>query len=270
MPFFFLILEQTLNSKKMLIIISPAKTLNFNIEAETNISSEPEFSGFANQLVEILRNYSSQDLEKLMGISRNLAELNFERFYKWQQNPNREVQKQAVLAFNGEVYNGLKVRTFTNNDFLFAQKHLRILSGLYGVLKPMDFIQPYRLEMGTKLPNWKGNNLYEFWENMITQKLISDMEENNCNTLLNLASAEYFGAVNKKLFSKQIISPEFKDEKNGQYKIISVYAKKARGLMANFLIKNKITNYEDIKAFQEEGYIYSAKHSKPNSPVFIR
>lgn len=254
----------------MLILISPAKTLDFESPAQSTMHSDTLFLKESKQLIKELRKLSVDDIKDLMGVSPKLAQLNFERFHEW--NPPFTIQnaKQALLAFKGDVYTGLDANSFTNVEFEQAQAKLRILSGLYGILKPMDLIQAYRLEMGKKLETNKGNNLYQFWGDKITEAINIDLKKYEYKQLINLASNEYFKSVNKKKVKAEIISPVFKDLKNGEYKIISFYAKKARGLMTRFLIRNKITNPEEIKAFDLDGYIYNPLLSKDLEPVFTR
>ena len=213
---------------------------------------------------------SPQQIGELMHLSDKLAALNVARYGSWQPDFTPANAKQALLAFKGDVYTGLAAEDFSEEDFDFAQAHLRMLSGLYGVLRPLDLMQPYRLEMGTKLANARGANLYEFWGERISDWLNEALAEQGDDILLNLASNEYFGAVKRKALNARIIDTEFKDLKNGQYKIISFYAKKARGLMARYVIKERIRDPEQLKAFDYQGYRYSAEQSKPDSLVFLR
>jgi cytoplasmic iron level regulating protein YaaA (DUF328/UPF0246 family) len=205
----------------------------------------------------------------LMSISPKLGELNANRFQTWQLPFTPGNAKQALLAFKGDVYTGLDADTFSESDFAFSQKHLRILSGLYGVLKPLDLIQPYRLEMGTKLGNARGPNLYHFWDNKLTESLDKELESDD-NVLINLASNEYFKSVKVKSLKARMITPVFKDMKNGQYKMISFYAKKARGLMSAYIIKNKLEEVESLKGFDSEGYCFNPDMSKGDEWVFTR
>jgi hypothetical protein len=213
---------------------------------------------------------SPQQIGELMHLSDKLAALNVARYGSWHPDFSPANAKQALLAFKGDVYTGLNAEDFTEADFDFAQVHLRMLSGLYGVLRPLDLMQPYRLEMGTKLANARGNNLYDFWGERISGWLGEALAAQGDDILLNLASNEYFGAVKRKALKARIIDTEFKDLKNGQYKIISFYAKKARGLMARYVIKERISTPEQLKAFDYQGYRYSAEQSKPDSLVFLR
>ncbi len=222
------------------------------------------------QLIDILTTKSPLDLEKMMGISSKLAQLNAERYHQWSRPFNKKNAKQALLAFKGDVYTGLNAETFSEADFLYAQEHLRILSGLYGVLRPLDLIQPYRLEMGIKLENSRGKNLYEFWGERITKKLNSQLKKIESDTILNLASNEYFKSVKHKELNGKLVTPVFKDWKNGQYKMISFFAKKARGTMSAWLIQQQVEDLAKLKRFKIDGYKYSAAESSPEKPVFLR
>ncbi len=254
----------------MLIIISPAKTIS---EAPLNLeipSAFPEFMGEAAEIVQVLKKYSANRIGKLMSINPKLAQLNFERYQEWQLPFTEENSKPAVFAFNGDVYNGLKVEDYSNDDLLYAQQHLRILSGLYGLLKPLDLIQPYRLEMGTKLKLKRKKNLYEYWENKLTKALNLLLEENKQDLLINLSSNEYYKAIRPSGLSSKIITPVFKDFKNGSYKFMSVFGKKARGLMASYIIKNRLEDPGQIKLFEEDGYYYNDQLTEGNQWVFTR
>lgn len=254
----------------MLIIISPAKTIDFEKAPIVSQNSSPEFVKEAKNLVGLLKKYDAEELMYLMNISDKLAHLNVARFNTWNPQINKEKDRQALCAFRGEVFNRLNVDNWTPADFAFAQNHLRILSGLYGVLRPLDYIKPYRLEMGTKLQTAKGENLYDFWGDKITQSIQKQLNQQGDQLLINLASNEYFKSINIKKLKAQIITPVFKDFKNGQYKIITVFAKKARGLMSRYIIQNQITQAEQIKLFDFDGYYYNDKLSKNNSWVFTR
>lgn len=254
----------------MLIVISPAKNLDYETPPVTDQHTTPEFLPETKQLIKELRELAPQDISKLMGISDKLGTLNFDRYQAWKPTFTLKNAKQAILAFNGDVYTGMQAETFKANDFKFAQKHLRILSGLYGVLRPLDLMQPYRLEMGTKFGAGKAKNLYEFWDGKITDKLNEDLHAVKSKLLVNLASNEYFKAVQTKRLDGEIVTPAFKDWKNGEYKMISFFAKKARGLMSAYIIKNRITQAADLEGFDWEGYVYNPALSKPNSPVFTR
>ncbi len=252
----------------MLMLVSPAKTLDYDTPLPIKDFTQPEMLDDAQELIDQLKSLSPKDVANLMGLSDKLAHLNTTRFQHWQLPFNADNARPAIYAFKGDVYTGLDAYSLNKSDMKFAQQHLRMLSGLYGLLKPLDLMQAYRLEMGTKYTNSRGKNLYEFWGDSITEKLNAQL--GNKDVLLNLASNEYFKAVNKKTLNAQIITPVFKDEKNGQYKIISFYAKKARGMMAAFVIKNRIKKIEDIKAFDVAGYEFNEAASTSKEWVFTR
>ncbi|OUS23537.1 peroxide stress protein YaaA [Thalassotalea sp. 42_200_T64] len=254
----------------MLIVVSPAKNLDFESDLATNEFSQPELLQHSEQLIERCLKLTPANLSSLMGISDKLAGLNAARFADWSMPFTANNARQAVLAFNGDVYTGLDAKTFTAQDFSFAQQHLRILSGLYGLLKPLDLMQAYRLEMGTKLDNNRGTNLYQFWGNIITDKLNQTLQAQGDEVLINLASTEYFKSVKKKELNATIITPAFKDWKNGQYKMISFFAKKARGQMARYIIENQLSDVEQIKQFDVSGYGYNDEFSTATVPVFTR
>jgi cytoplasmic iron level regulating protein YaaA (DUF328/UPF0246 family) len=254
----------------MLIVISPAKTLDFDTPPATKIATQPVFLEQSAQLMNQLQQLTPDKISSLMKISSKLGELNHQRFMDWQVPFTKSNAKQAALAFKGDVYTGLDAESFSATDFKFAQQHLRILSGLYGVLRPLDLIQPYRLEMGTKFANQGGKDLYQFWGTSPTEALNEQLRKLKTDVVLNLASNEYFRAVNKKLLNARIVSPVFKDLKNGDYKIISFYAKKARGLMAAWIVQNGITDVKQLKKFKADGYRFAADLSSPEAPTFIR
>lgn len=254
----------------MIVVISPAKTLDFESKAVTRRHTQPEFLEQSSALIEELRALSPADISSLMSISDTLGELNFDRYQSWQQPFTTDNAKQAVLAFKGDVYTGLEAETFKADDFKFAQKHLRILSGLYGLLRPLDLMQPYRLEMGTKFANAKGANLYQFWGSEISDQLALQLKKNNSEVLVNLASNEYFKAVKKKDMPVEIVSPAFKDYKNGDYKMISFFAKKARGMMAKWIINERVTHAAELREFSADGYRYNKGLSSATVPVFTR
>lgn len=224
----------------MLMVISPAKTLDYESPLATDTYTQPEFLDDACELVDQLKELEPHQISNLMSISDKLGQLNAERFQSWHTPFTPENARQAVLAFKGDVYTGLDAESFSEEDFEFAQQHLRMLSGLYGVLKPLDLMQPYRLEMGTRFENNRGKDLYAFWGSKITDE-INRLLADDDGVLVNLASNEYFKSVKKKDLEGRLITPQFKDWKNGQYKMISFYAKKARGLMCRFAIQNRIT-----------------------------
>jgi hypothetical protein len=254
----------------MLMVISPAKTLDYETPPTTPRFTQPEHLDYAQDLINQLRDLSPAQIAELMHLSDKLAGLNAARFGSWERPFNPSNAKQALLAFKGDVYTGLNAEDFSEADFDFAQDHLRMLSGLYGVLRPLDLMQPYRLEMGTKLTNTRGSNLYEFWGERISGWLNEALAAQGDEVLLNLASTEYFSAVKRKALNARIIDTEFKDLKNGQYKIISFYAKKARGLMARYVIKERLNTAEGLKDFTYQGYRYSAEHSQADKLVFLR
>ena len=255
----------------MIAILSPAKKLDFKKETPfQNGHSTVRFADEAQQLVDRLRHYTPDELTDLMNISRNLANLNADRFHRWHWPHNEKEGRAAIYAFNGEAYNGLDAYSLSPEQIETAQKDLRILSGLYGLLRPLDLILPYRLEMGTKLQNDKGKDLYKFWHDKITRALNHDLLEKNHQALINLASQEYFKAIDPEKIEVPIITPVFKEHKNGTYKVISVYAKKARGMMVRFIVQNQLTNPEDLKAFYMDGYHFNNELSRGNEFVFTR
>lgn len=254
----------------MITIISPAKTLDFNKIAITDQYSEPIFKEEASQLIGELQKYSSQDIEELMNISDKLAELNYKRYKQWSKEHSIENSKQAILAYSGDVYQGMKAGDFNEKQLKFSQQHIRIISGLYGVLRPLDLIQPYRLEMSIKLKNSKGVDLYSFWKEKITDFFNKEIGDHKDNTLINLASNEYFSAIDKDKFKGRIITPMFKEYRNGNYKIIGIYAKKARGAMAKYIVENEINSPKHIKNFNQHEYKYNEKLSTDSEWIFVR
>lgn len=250
----------------MLILISPAKTLDYSnpiFEKHTF----PDFTSDTKELVNVMQEKSAKEIGSLMNISDTLANLNEERFKTFQKEFTFKNSKQAILAFKGDVYTKISVDTYTAEDFEFAQKHLRILSGLYGLLKPLDLIQPYRLEMGTPLKNSRGRNLYEFWNSKIAKAI---QETAKGKVIVNLASQEYFKAVDLKTLQTPLIHVHFKEFKDGQHQVIGFFAKQARGMMTNFAIKNKIENPEHLKLFNEQGYEFFQPLSDERNWVFVR
>jgi len=254
----------------MLHVISPAKTLDFETPPVTAVFTQPDYLDQSQLLIDELRELQPAAVSQLMSISEKLGQLNAQRFLEWRQPFTPHNAKQALLAFKGDVYTGMEAEQFSKGDFTYAQQHLRILSGLYGLLKPLDLIQPYRLEMGTRFANPRGKNLYEFWGDRLTEALNSELEKQKERALVNLASTEYFGAVNRKKLAGEIITPVFKDRKNGKYKIISFFAKKARGMMSAYIIQNRLKKVEAIKEFDVAGYYYDAASSSPQEWVFLR
>ncbi|MCO4322682.1 peroxide stress protein YaaA [Aliidiomarina quisquiliarum] len=254
----------------MLFVVSPAKNLDYQSAAPTTEYSVPELLDDAEQLVNICKQLSPQELGSLMKISDKLAGLNAARFAEWQRPFTPENAKQAMFAFNGDVYTGLEANTLSPAAITYSQTHMRILSGLYGVLKPLDLMQPYRLEMGTRLANEAGKNLYEFWADRVTNKLNEALVEAKSDVLINLASNEYFKSVNTKLLAAPIITPVFKDTKNGELKIISFYAKKARGMMARYILETKPTTVKELSLFNAAGYVFDSSASSEKELVFCR
>ena len=254
----------------MLTVLSPAKTLDYESPSITDQTSTPQFMDQSALLVDDARTMAPDDIRSLMGVSEAIASLNHERFMNWAPESTTANAKQAILAFKGDVYTGLEAETMSTKDLEFAQVHLRILSGLYGLLRPLDLMQPYRLEMGLKFSNQRGKNLYEFWGERITDAINTDLSSAGTETLVNLASNEYFKAVKTKSLNADIITPQFKDLKNGQYKMISFFAKKARGVMARYIIDNQLTDPEQLKSFTGSGYYFSAEQSSGNNLVFLR
>lgn len=254
----------------MLIILSPAKKLDYDAPSVISKHTQPEFLEDAQVLIDELKQYSAEEVGKLMKLSANLAQLNYERYQMWQQPFTPENAKQSVLAFKGDVYQGMKPETFSESDFDQAQKRVRILSGLYGMLRPLDLMQPYRLEMGTQMPNPRGKNLYEFWGSKLSEKINKLIEDHHYKGLVNLASGEYYKAVDEKALKYPVITPVFKEEKNGAYKTIGIHAKKARGMMTRYIIQQQVYNPEELKGFTQGGYSYSESLSSGNQMVFIR
>jgi len=252
----------------MLLLISPAKKLEFEEVAPDIGSSVPELMEKAEYIASIMKQCSEGDLKSLMKLSDNLARLNFERYKQWTTDTSEQRSKQAILAFRGDVYAGMAATAFEQGDFDYAQAHLRILSGLYGVLRPLDMIQPHRLEMGTRLKNSEGENLYDFWRGKSFSLINRDAEVAG-GVIVNLASNEYFKSVDGML-AFPVVAPVFKDEKNGQYKIISIYAKKARGMMCDFVIRNQLDRVEQLKEFSAAGYRFSEDGSDDGKLLFLR
>ncbi len=254
----------------MLMLLSPAKTLDYASALPTNTHSLPDFIPRSAELIELLRQLSPSEVGSLMQISDPLAQLNAQRYADWSKKFNFNNARQALLAFNGDVYEGLDAASLRETQLAWAQDHLRILSGLYGVLRPLDLMQPYRLEMGTRLGNAHGKDLYAFWGERVTHAINAALAQHPAPALINLASEEYFKVVKPALLTVPVITPVFEDWKGGKYKIISFYAKRARGLMARFAIDKKITKPAQLKKFDREGYAFDAAHSSPSSWVFRR
>ena len=250
----------------MTILISPSKALS---ETKENVKTKPtdcQFLAKAQELINDLKKMSVEEVKNLMNISDKLAQLNYNRFQAWQKDMNLENDYQAIYLFEGDVYRGLNIKSLNNQQIYFLQNHLRILSGLYGYLKPLDLMKPYRLEMGTKLKNSLGNNLYDFWQDKLTKSI----KEEKPNFIINLASNEYSKSIKLKELGVPIITPIFKDFKNGKYKVVSFWAKYARGLMVRFIAQNQITDWNKLKKFNDEGYFYSEEQSNDKELVFLR
>ena len=252
------------------MLLSPAKTLDYETPATTDSFSIPDYLGKSSELVKVLKQKSFLDLMELMQVSQKIAELNVERFNQWKLPFSTENAKQAVLAFKGDVYTGLDASALSENRLAYTQSHLRILSGLYGLLRPLDLMQPYRLEMGLKLTTKKGENLYQFWGEKITDALNVLLAKQDEPVLINLASNEYFKSVQKKNLDGRLITPEFKDWKNGKYKMISFFAKKARGLMVRYAIDHKLQEPEELQNFDYDGYSYNPELSQADRWIFCR
>ena len=257
----------------MITILSPSKTQEFADERADMVNirpTEPALLHESATLVDVLQQQSADELARLMNISDALATLNHERYQQFTLPFTPENARQALLAFQGDVYTDIAIDTYRPADFAFAQDHVRILSGLYGLLRPLDLIQPYRLEMKTPLGNPRGENLYQFWGNRITDQLHQALQKQKSQTLINLASQEYVRAINTKALNAQVVTPVFKEDKHGQHKTIAIYAKRARGKMANFIITQGIDTPEQLKAFSEDGYTYHEPSSSENEWVYIR
>ena len=253
----------------MLMVISPAKTLDFS-PRDCSDFSIPDKLAQSQELVEQLQVLSPEDLGTLMKISPKLSDLNYQRYQDFQLPFSPENAKPALLAFQGDVYKGIDTATYELEDLNFAQKHLRILSGLYGILRPLDLIQPYRLEMGTKFKNQKGKNLYEFWGSQLSEAIDTALVEQAEPVLVNLASNEYFKAVDRKTLKAKLLNISFKENKNGTYKVVAIHAKRARGLMVDYAVRHRIESVEHLKSFDIEGYAFHEKLSSDSEWVFTR
>ena len=254
----------------MLALISPAKTLDYESTRPTDTHTIPRLLDQSQQLIDLSRKLSASEIASLMKVSEKIAHLNVERFRDWNSDFNFSNARQAIFAFKGDVYTGLDAYHLSAEDLAFAQKHLRSLSGLYGLLRHLDLMMPYRLEMGIRLTNARGHNLYDFWEDRITNLINQDLEQAGSKVLVNIASDEYYKSVKESKIQAEIIKPVFLDQKNGQYKVISFYAKKARGLMARYIIQNQLEKLEDLKSFNINGYYFDADSSLKGELVFKR
>ncbi len=254
----------------MLITLSPSKGQNFEVALPTSMHSQPRHLKDSQLLIDELRKYDIPAIRHIMSVSENIATLNVERFHNFSRPFHPDNAKPALFAFTGDVYNGIAKDQYSLDDLQYAQNHLRILSGLYGALRPMDLIQPYRLEMKTKLTNPRGSNLYQFWDERITDSLNSDLKQQKEATLINLASNEYFKAVKAKKLQGRLLNIIFKETKGDKTRVIAIFAKRARGMMTDFILRNRIENSEDLKEFNQGGYQYSPSISSENQWVFTR
>ena len=254
----------------MLTVLSPAKKLSNECCSDTENPPSPQFLNQSEELVTQLKQMDPVDLMSLMGISENLATLNWERMQAWNKSFKPDNSREAVYSFKGDTYIGLNVETLGSDDLQFAQDNIRILSGLYGILRPLDLIMPYRLEMGTKLKNRLGNNLYEYWNDTLAQSFNKELKSHGRNIVINCASVEYFKSIDRPALGAKVITPQFKEIKEGKLRMISFFAKKARGMMARFIIQNQIENEKDILAFNLGGYTFDYSLSTPLEPVFTR
>ncbi len=254
----------------MIILLNSSKTLNVEQPAPISKHTVPQFLNDCTLLVARLQKLSISDFSRLMGVSENLAVLNVKRYKNWQMSPKGSKAKQALLAFKGDIYAAMDPDRYKLKDFNFAQKHLRILSGLYGVLRPLDLIQPYRLEMATKLATDRGQDMYQFWGNRIVTALNDLLKQEKSGVVINLASMEYFKTVISKLLEAEVITPVFKEYKDPAYRVVAVYSKKARGLMCDYIIQNRITRVEALKFFQSDGYRFALRLSTDKKWVFTR
>lgn len=254
----------------MLCVISPAKTLDYETKVPTRRKTQPELLSDSELLVNDARQLSPEGIRELMGVSDNIAELNHQRFMNWHTPFDLDNARQALFAFKGDVYTGLDAYTLDKDALAFAQQHLRMLSGLYGVLRPLDLMQAYRLEMGLKFENSGGKNLYEFWGERITQVLNKQLKKTGSSVLLNLASNEYFKAVKPRLLDAEVVTPVFKDKKGDKYRVISFFAKKARGQMARYIVEHEISDASALKDYSVAGYYYSEADSTARDMVFLR
>jgi cytoplasmic iron level regulating protein YaaA (DUF328/UPF0246 family) len=254
----------------MIIVLNSSKTLDMQLPARISKHSVPEFSTESVSLVKALRKLSVSEMAELMKMSEKLAALNADRYRSWKMRPGPSNAKQALLAFKGDVFEAMDVEPYSAKEFNFAQKHLRILSGLYGILRPLDLIQAYRLEMATRLSIENSSNLYEFWGDQIHQSLRATLKQEKSGVLVNLASLEYFKTIKADRLDTRVITPVFKERQNSGYRVVAIYAKRARGRMCDFIIRNRINRPEDLKAFSRDGYRFRAKLSTDTQWMFVR
>lgn len=254
----------------MLIVLSPAKSLDFESKPMTRRHTQPRLAEQAGELIEVMATKSPEEIARLMSVSPDLADLNWQRFQDWSPEPDIKSARQAILAFKGDTYMGFNVARFGARDLTAAQRRVRILSGLHGVLRPLDLIQPYRLEMGTRLETARGKNLYEYWGDTITASLSEDLEAMKPRTLVNLASVEYFKSVHPDMLDARIVTPRFEDYNGGEYRVVSFFAKRARGALASWLVMNRVKTLRGMQDFVDLGYRYDADRSTRNQPIFVR
>jgi cytoplasmic iron level regulating protein YaaA (DUF328/UPF0246 family) len=254
----------------MITILSPAKTLDYETPDKVADTTIPQFTTQTNQLIRILKKKSVEEIKDLMHISDNLAKLNRDRFKSFSKEYTDENAKSAIMAFKGDVYTGLDAETLDKVSLDYVNRHVRILSGLYGLLMPFDKMQPYRLEMGTRLENKKGTNLYHFWGDMISKALNKQLKEMETNTIVNLASKEYYKAIDQKKLKANVIDIDFREEKNGEYKFVSFFAKKARGTMTRYIAEHQLTDPADLRGFDYDNYRYEESGSSENRLLFVR
>ncbi len=254
----------------MLILLSPSKTIDTTTKVSNCVFTQPSFISESSNIVSVVKNLDVNELSNLMSISPKLSELNYDRFQFWNSIHSKTNSKQALLSFKGEVFTGLDADSFSEEELHYAQNHLIILSGLYGILRPLDLIQPYRLEISTKLSIGNSKNLYTFWKDKITDELKNILANQNIPIIINLASNEYYKVIDISKLNTNIVTPVFKEYKNDGYKIVTIYAKKARGLMTSYILKNKIEKIDDLKFFDKEGYYYNELLSSEKQLVFTR
>ncbi|MFB6265285.1 MAG: peroxide stress protein YaaA [Bradymonadaceae bacterium] len=254
----------------MLILLSPSKRLDYESALPTDTYTQPEFLDDAETLIEVLREYSLEEIRELMDISEDLAELNVGRYESFETPFTPENAKQSIFAFDGDVYRDFAFEEYDESDFEFLQNHVRILSGLYGILRPLDLMQPYRLEMGTSLPNPRGEDLYDFWGDQLAESVNRALDAQEDDIILNLASNQYFDAVDRDILDGRIVSPTFKDERNGSYMVISFYLKRLRGTMSDWVVRNRIEEPSELSAFTGRNYEFSVERSTDDEPVFLR
>lgn len=254
----------------MITLLSPAKTLDYETSDTVKELTIPQFTTQSNQLIRILNKKTLEEIKLMMHISDNLAILNRARYKTFSKEYNSENSKSAIMAFKGDVYTGLDAETLDKFSLGYVNRHVRILSGLYGLLLPFDRMQPYRLEMGTRLENKKGTNLYHFWGDMISKALNKELKEMGADTIINLASNEYYKAVDKKELKARVIDIDFREDKDGEYKFVSFFAKKARGTMTRYIAENQITDHLDLRGFDYDNYRFEEKGSSENKMLFLR